>query len=275
MPREYYKSRLEALYNECYGNVGCQFFCECKKGISEDCTIRFDKAKVGSKYGENSEIPKIVFVGLEGLNGHQGIKKTETDCCYNPHYKGVRYVLAYLLSSYFSKERPDSVLKDCLKDYVDTMEYFSLLNCYKCAFGKKTKGRPHSEAMRENCQEILFREIEALEPDIVVFQVKDESKRPKDFVKKLENNFGENSPIYGNTESEDTDTGAYWYTLPSGKRFIWIWTYHGSGRKYPQKQGWACNDTSGKEYREEDLDPVLNAVLDAMRQLNLSENIKT
>ena len=135
-----YKSRLEALYNECYGNGGCQFFCECKKGISKSYTFRFDKAKVGAKYGENSEIPKIVFVGLEGLNGHQGIENTETDCCYNPHYKGVRYVLAYLLSSYFSKERPDRVLKDCLKDYVDTMEYFSLLNCYKCAFGKNPKG---------------------------------------------------------------------------------------------------------------------------------------
>lgn len=267
-----YKDRLESLYKEYYGNGGCPFFDECEKGISKSCTFRFDKAKVGEKYGENSEIPKIVFVGLEGLNEHQGIEKPETDKCYNPHYKGVRYVLAYLLSSYFSKERPDSVLKECLKDYVETMEYFALLNCYKCAFGDKPKGRPHSEAMRVNCQEILFREIEALEPDIVVFQVKDESKRPNDFVKNLEKNFGEKNPIYGNTESENTDTGAYWYTLPSGKRFIWIWTYHGAGRTHSQKQGWASNDISGKDYREKDLDPVLNAVLDAMRQLNLSEN---
>lgn len=44
---------------------------------------------MGAKYGEKTEIPKIVFVGLEGLNGHQGIEETETDNCYNPHYKGV------------------------------------------------------------------------------------------------------------------------------------------------------------------------------------------
>lgn len=124
-----YESRLEALYTEYYGNGGCQFFRECEKGISKSCMFRFDKAKVGAKYGEKTEIPKIVFVGLEGLNGHQGIERTETDKCYNPHYKGVRYVLAYLLSPYIGKERPDSVLKNCLKDYVETMKYFALLNC--------------------------------------------------------------------------------------------------------------------------------------------------
>ena len=81
-----YESRLEALYTEYYGNGGCQFFRECEKGISNSCMFRFDKAKVGAKYGEKTEIPKIVFVGLEGLNGHQGIERTETDKCYNPHY---------------------------------------------------------------------------------------------------------------------------------------------------------------------------------------------
>lgn len=266
MKRDHYVSRLESLYKEYYGNGGCQFFSECEKGISKSCTFRFDKAKVGANYGDKTEIPKIVFVGLEGLNGHQGIEKTETDNSYNPHYKGVRYVLAYLLSTYFSKERPDSVLKYCLKNYVETMEYFALLNCYKCAFGDKPKGRPHSEAMRVNCQEILFREIEALEPDIVVFQVKDKNKRPNNFNNNLVNIFGEKHQI-----CERGDTGAYWYTLPSGKRFIWIWTYHGAGRTPSQKQGWASNDISGKDYREKDLDPVLNAVLDAMRQLNLNE----
>ena len=129
MKRDYYVSRLESLYKEYYGNVGCQFYDECEKGISEKCELRFDKAKVGVEYGKNPEIPKIVFVGLEGLNEHQEIKKPETDKCYNPHYKGVRYVLAYLLSSYFSKELPYSVLKYCLKNYVETMEYFALLNC--------------------------------------------------------------------------------------------------------------------------------------------------
>lgn len=267
MDHDYYKSRLEALYNECYGNGGCPFFDECEKGISKSCTFRFDKAKVGVEYGKNPEIPKIVFGGLEGLNEHQGIEETETVNCYNPHYKGVRYVLAYLLSSYFSKERPDSVLKYCLKNYVETMEYFALLNCYKCAFGDKPKGRPHSESMKEHCQEILFREIEVLEPDIVVFQVKDKNKRPTNFEKNLANKFGKEELICGNE-----GTGAFWYSLPSGKRFIWIWTYHGDGNKYPRNRGWASNDKSGKDYREKDLDPVLNAVLDAMRQLNLSEN---
>ena len=48
-----YESRLEALYTEYYGNGGCQFFRECEKGISKSCMFRFDKAKVGAKYGED------------------------------------------------------------------------------------------------------------------------------------------------------------------------------------------------------------------------------
>ena len=174
------------------------------------------------------------------------------------------------MSSYIGKARPDSVLKNCLNDYVETMKYFALLNCYKCAFGDNPKGRPHSESMKEHCQEILFSEIEVLEPDIVVFQVK--SKRPTNFEKNLANKFGKEKLICGNE-----GTGAFWYSLRSGKRFIWIWTYHGDGNKYPRNQqnqrnrGWASNDKSGKDYREKDLDPVLDRVLDAMRQLNLNE----
>lgn len=263
-----YVSRLESIYKEYYGNGCCQYFDECKKGFPENPQVQFDKAKVGEMYGEKTEIPKIVFVGIEGLNGHQKITETETDKCYNPHYKGVRYILAYLLSSYIGKERPNSVLKNCLKNYVETTKYFSLLNCYKCAFGDNPKGRPHSESMEENCQEILFREIEVLEPDIVVFQVK--SKRPKNFEDNLDKKFCKGEKILGNNE-----TGAYWYSLPSKKLLIWIWTYHGAGNKYSPKQGWACNDKSGKEYLEKELDPVLNAVLDAMQQLNLSKNVKS
>ena len=165
------------------------------------------------------------------------------------------------------------MLKNCLKDYVETMKYFALLNCYKCAFCDNPKGRPHSESMKEHCQEILFSEIEVLEPDIVVFQVK--SKRPTNFEKNLANKFGKEELICGNE-----GTGVFWYSLRSGKRFIWIWTYHGDGNKYPRNQqnqqnqrnrGWASNDKSGKDYREKDLDPVLDRVLDAMRQLNLNE----
>ena len=104
----------------------------------------------------------------------------------------------------------------------------------------------------------------------MVFQVK--SKRPTNFEKNLANKFGKEELICGNE-----GTGAFWYSLRSGKRFIWIWTYHGDGNKYPRNQqnqrnrGWACNDKSGKDYREKDLDPVLDRVLDAMRQLNLNE----
>lgn len=43
------------------------------------------------------------------------------------------------------------------------------------------------------------------------------------------------------------------------------------GIRYQRNRGWASNDKSGKDYREKDLDPVLDKVLDAMRQLNLNE----
>lgn len=265
MEREYYLKSLEDMYKEYYTGEGghCRYFDECKKGIGKNPKLFSDKALVGKNYGGKYdgefEIPKIVFVGLEGLCKHKKVDIPGTDKPYNPHYKGVRYVLAYLLSPFVGMERPDSVLKRKLKDYVATTEYFALLNCYKCAFGNDPKGRPHTSPMEENCPEILFREIEILEPDIVVFQAKG---KPKDFIEKLNKRFSYSmsSLIYGNE-----DTGVFRCSFPSGKQFIWIWTYHGAGHTYSKKQGWACNDECGKTYREKDLDPVLNKAIEVFK----------
>lgn len=268
-----YESRLEALYTEYYGTAAANSLGNVKKAFLKAACSDLIKQRWAQSMVKKLKSRKQFLWVQRDLTDIRGIERTETDKCYNPHYKGVRYVLAYLLSPYIGKERPDSVLKNCLKDYVETMKYFALLNCYKCAFCDNPKGRPHSESMKEHCQEILFSEIEVLEPDIVVFQVK--SKRPTNFEKNLANKFGKEELICGNE-----GTGAFWYSLRSGKRFIWIWTYHGDGNKYPRNQqnqqnqrnrGWASNDKSGKDYREKDLDPVLDRVLDAMRQLNLNE----
>lgn len=263
MKRDDYVKKLEKMYEEYYADNGkCQYYSKCRKGIEKAEVFTLDKALVGKKYGEKYdgkfEIPKIVFVGLEGLNGHKEIGERGDETDYNPHYKGVRYVLAYLLSPFIGKERPNSVLKRCLKNYIDTTKYFTLLNCYKCAFGDKPRGRPHTSSMEENCQKILFREIEILEPDIVVFQVK--SKRPEGFTENLNKKFcgAEENLICGNE-----DTGAFRYSFTSEKQFIWIWTYHGSGRTYSNRQGWANSDESGRDYREKELDPVLNKAVEA------------
>lgn len=266
MKRDDYVDKLEKMYEEFYTGEGgyCRYFDECRKGIGDKpCKFKSDKARVGEYYG-NSGVPKIVFVGLEGLNVHTLVDYPD-DSAYNTHYKGVRYVLAYLLSPFIGKEHPNSVLKRCLKNYTEyTIKYFALLNCYKCAFGDNPRSRTHTSSMQKNCQEILFREIEILDPDIVVFQVK--SKRPENFTEKLKDKFDygtSDNLIYGND-----DTGAFRYSLPSGKKFIWIWTYHGSGRTYSNKQGWACNDESGKVYREKELDPVLNKVIETLKNQN-------
>lgn len=267
MKRDDYVEELKKMYKEYYTESGkCRHFSECKKDAKKAECFTCDKALVGKNYGEKYdekiEIPKIVFVGLEGLNGHKEIKPTDDTCDnapYNPHYKGVRYVLAYLLSPFIGKERPDSVLKRNLKNYTNTTKYFALLNCYKCAFGNKPRGRFHTSSMEENCQEILFREIEILEPDIVVFQVK--SEKPKGFTENLNKKF--NCGAKENLICGNENTGAFRCSFPSGKRFIWIWTYHGSGRTYSNKQGWANGDESGRDYREKELDPVLNKAVEA------------
>lgn len=201
------KNNLEEMYKKYYiGKDGhCKYFNECKKRVdAEPCKFSSDKAMVGEKYGSDSSVPKIVFVGLEGLNkedcrldANRNVEEiiNTSHKVYNPHYKGVRYALAYLLKGIANESQPQNALKKILENYNETTKYHALLNCYKCAFSNKSQGLTHTNEMKEHCQELLFKEIEILKPDIVVFQAI--NGRPKDFESNLENVFGEGQQISG------------------------------------------------------------------------------
>lgn len=239
MKRERYVKALEKMYKEYYTGEGgyCRYFSECRKNTEKPCVIASDKARVGKKYG-NGKVPKIVFIGLEGLTNKEleGIDVYKqiiepSNSADNPHYMGVRYVLAYLLSEFLNKSKPcDAQLNTLNRDeYIQTIEYFTLLNCFKCAFhpNKKSSKMSRTKAMKKNCQEILLREIEILEPDILVIQVK--TDRPWDLEENINIKFGEGTA--GEHLDGDSTTGAYKY-----KPFILIWTYHGAGG--PKTRGW-------------------------------------
>ena len=269
MNRESYISALTQVYDEFYILPGgyCRYFEKCKEGIQPcECKFASDKALVGLHYGSDEKIPKVVFVGLEGLRENdiivvQDIEETSTRV-FNPHYRGARYVAAYLLNGIAGTEQPRDALKKSLIQYSETLEYISLINCYKCAFSQKAQGLPHSQAMRDNCQDILFKEIEALEPDILVIQIK--TNRPTNLETKLAKyHFCAENKICG-----DSVTGAYSCFLPSGKPLILIWTYHGSGDPEPTKRAWVNDNKGGNVYMKKELNPVLDAAISTYKQFS-------
>lgn len=269
-----YVNNLEKMYEKYYtGKDGhCQYFDECKKCIgAEPCKFSSDKAMVGEKYGNDSSVPKIVFVGLEGLSKDEDRLDTYRNVknivnpshkVYNSHYKGGRYVLAYLLKGIADESQPQNALKTILKKYNETTEYLTLLNCYKCAFSNKSQGLPHTNEMEEHCQELLFKEIEILKPDIVVFQVI--KGRPKDFESKLDSIFGSGLQISG--KDGDNKTAAYLYYPQPNQPLIWIWTYHGSGDPNPKKRAWVNDNKNGNVYINKQLKPVLDKAIEMFKK---------
>ena len=141
-----------------------------------------------------------------------------------------------------------------------------MLNCYKCAFTNRSQGLPHTDAMKERCQEILFRELEILKPDIVVFQAI--NNRPKDFESKLYNKFGSGSQIQQiSGKNCDTKTAAYLCYPQPDQPLIWIWTYHGSSDPDHNKLAWVNDNKNGNVYITEQLNLVLDKAIEEVKRL--------
>lgn len=265
MTSEEYKKKLnDDVYAKFYGTdtPRCKYCDDCRKNLKDKHNkFSFYRAEVGNRYGKDPRIPKVMIVGLESKDPDKGnsfddgegnivikdiIREPSRDAS-NPHYRGVRYVLAYLLSSFCGKETPKSTSGASLYGYEFMTKEYVLTNVYKCAFGEQEKysNLEHTYEMKVNCQELLFDEIEALEPDVVVIQ--GVSNQPKNFWDNISKRFfdSEKDPIEG--DGKDNKTSAYKMQLPSGHPFIMIFTYHGAWRSF-----------AGKKYLE-----TLNKVLDA------------
>lgn len=266
MKREDYVNVLEKMYEEYYTGEGgyCKYFGECKKGIDEPCKFASDKAMVGEEYGNSSSVPRIVFVGKEGIHSDEkgkvikDVYLPERDAP-NSHYRGLRYVMAYLLCGIFEENKPCDATQKTLNNYSNATKYIALLNFFKCAFGEGTRSLSHTFSMETKCQEIMLREIEILEPNILVIQVKD---RPSKFDETLKNKFGGSLgciKLFG-----DTATGVYQYFLTSGEPFLLIWTYHPAAGPYPS---WANDNKNGNVYINKQLNPVLDKAIEAFKKL--------
>lgn len=285
-----YIKQLNKMYNDKY-YIGqqskCKFFNQCSSKINEPLKFCSDRLKIGEKYGEKyngKDIPKIVFCGLEGT--HNDIKnnsdkhipdidleksssKPSRDATNN-HYRGVRYVLSYILSGVLDISKPLNAKIDELSEdkYVDFLNYYCLTNMYHCAFSDRTSKLPHSREMKNNCINIFFDEIDTLKPDLVVIQVV--SNCPKEFWSKMKEKYHyegtEDKPIKCAKRNgmDNTNTSLYKLMYDDLTPFYCLWTYHGNGAPYGNKESRFVNN---QKYITEELNPVLDSTITELKSI--------
>lgn len=279
-----YAKKLNEMYKEyyCRDEGRCKYWKDCTGNGENLCNqnkFYSDRVKVGENYGKDLAIPKIVFAGLEGVHADSlGARIPEIDLASEhskpslnvnyPHYRGVRYVLAYLLSKYFNETEPADAFAETLNDsnYTRFLTMFCLTNLYKCAFGKGKSGLDHTVGMKKHCLEIFMKEIDILKPDILVIQVVT-NRPPKLWKGMLEKYCGCNVPVKTAVRDgrENTNTSVYkLYHQDDGTPFYCVWTYHGNGGPYPQKKGGIF--VNNEKYIKTELNPVLDATIDALRK---------
>ena len=162
------------------------------KGISPDDTFHCEKdcpgaedsnlargmqCGIGFRYGEKT---KIVVVSLDCGGGGKANIADRTqgiiDHLYNPHMKGTLYCTSMLLNLFeFQTKEPwkewGEVWKGKNKSVVDqAIPFFAMTNSCKCCRKGSTK-QLETEYYKQ-CSEYKLKEIEILEPDIVIFQGK-------------------------------------------------------------------------------------------------------
>lgn len=274
-----YVEELNHMYDEyyCKSNGHCKYWEQCKEGLSEEsypCKFYSDRVKVGSRYGTDPAVPKIVFVGLEGV--HDGFQNqcipvidlsdsisVPSMTASNPHYRGVRYVLAYLMARYRSNENdiPKDASIEALEAVQDSryLDLFCLTNVFKCAFGDGKTGLPHTKSMQEHCIEILIKEIKILKPDVLVIQVV--TGRPPKLWKMLKKDFLATKKPLARAE-RNTNTSVYQF-IQDGRPFYCVWTYHGNGGPYYRKEGGVF--ANNLKYIQNELNPVLNVTIQHLK----------
>lgn len=279
---------LNKMYERHYGkgnSCTCENWGKCSDSQNvTELKFCFDRLKIGEEYGKNKSIPKIVFCGLEATREEKAklpyastVQKRipEIDVkdkysqpsteAYNNHYRGVRYVLSYILAPFFGEDFPKSAKEAELKKFNDNryMKNFCLTNIYKCAFGREKSGLTHNAEMQYFCPKIFFDEIDILEPDILVMQVV--SDLPKGFWTNAKERYrGDGNPLQ--RAKRNTNTSVYRMFTNTNKPFLWVWTYHGNGGPYARK-GNGGVFVNNQKYISEELNPVLNRVIEEAQKI--------
>lgn len=172
--------KLKQMYDAhfcCDGKCECfNACCNTMQFTAESSIICNRNLKIGKRYGEKA---KILFIGKENKNRSAGLTPAEPESFLtqkNQHYNRTRFILSALLG-------------ECDEDAVskydgyafaspndDTLHrYFALTNHYHCVFKQKADARQYhgikaNNTMWYNCVEIVRKEIEILEPDVIVIQ---------------------------------------------------------------------------------------------------------
>ncbi len=245
---EQYINELNAAYSSFYSNGTCPHFAECSKGMEQPKIICDHAARVGKNYGKDG-YPKVVVVGQEGISEHKELTRPSSlDEDKNSHYLKTLYTLALVMKG----EEPESYAKKDLEEYGSLLTYFCLTNYYKCAFSddpNKVSSLLHSDPMKKHCPEILLKELEILEGDLIIIQGKFTDE--KYFENKLdkrypaENNKGK--PVWKNKSGS---ISLYKHVMRDTPFYV-LYSYHPSGQG-----GWwskTLDDlkTAIKKFREE------------------------
>lgn len=253
-----YVDEIQKIFNI----TGCPHYSECIKNIEYNkaetaCKFRYDRAKIGENYGANG-IPKIVMVGIEGFSSEKTITKViqpALNDTVNPHYNGVKYVLAYLLADFFNKDKPASRITNNSVEWIDeALKSYTLCNLFRCAFvpandPQRIKGLKHSEEMQKNCIEILIKELRVLEPDIVVIQATDGSVFTGSMQDRLFNEF-KCKIKSGNDKRARVLAGVL-----EDKQCLFVQTLHGANGGF-----------KSHKYLDDELNPILDKTINMYKE---------
>ena len=141
------------------------------------------EAFVGSEYEKGGDLPRLLFVSLNAGGegpGREPANRTlqyaryveegsDPDCCQPEHLRKNSHwywthQLAYLLLSPLAVQKGlDSI------QFRDIHKYFAHTNSAKCYDAARGSRQGHS-LMFHNCREFIRREVELLQPDIVITQ---------------------------------------------------------------------------------------------------------
>ncbi len=257
-----YKAKIQELHQ-----CGCPHFSECMKDVcygrqkGSDITykFRFDRARVGEEYGKDDSVPKIVMVGIEGFSDEKEISKVIAPSLTadNPHYNGVKYILAYLLADFLQKDRPAAIItKSCVRWIEDALKRYCLCNLYRCAFvptsdEKRTKNLCHTDAMKAHCISRLIAEIKALDAEIVVIQTTNGNDFPEKNREAICTAFQCEAMI------EEGKCARLYRGQNNGHGILILQTYHG-----------AYGGFKSYEYLNEKLNPLLDEAIKEYRSFS-------
>lgn len=220
-----YIDELNDLFGRIYCNDGC---CSCFQQCSanmESPKIKCDYAtRVGENYGQ-SDYPKVVIMGQESVNHHNEHTPPapSLEDASNEHYRKTLYTLAMCLKGV----QPKAYSVKALKNHESLLTHYCLTNYYKCAFSDdkdKVHGLDHSKSMKENCCKILLKELDILEPDLLIVQGKFTTKHLWD---SLDEKYGKGRRIWGNNKGKP-DTVSLYQHMMNKKPFYILYSYHPS-----------------------------------------------